>query len=100
MIQTYLDQALSYGQQYTDQGEVASYIPELANADKTKTGICILTKNGMSYSSGISEEYFTIQSISKILNLAIALQKHGYKEVFGKVKLEPSGDKFNAIIKQ
>ena len=99
MIQTYLDQALAYGQQYTKQGEVASYIPELANADKSKIGICILTKNGNCYSSGVSDEYFTIQSISKILNLAIALQKHGYQEVFGKVKLEPSGDKFNAIIK-
>ena len=99
MIQQYLDQALFYGQQYTDQGSVATYIPELANVDSTKTGICLLTKNGQCYTSGHADEYFTIQSISKILNLAIALQKFGYKEIFEKVKLEPSGDKFNAIIK-
>ena len=99
MIQEYLDLALTYGQQFIEQGEVASYIPELANADKNKAGVCILTKNGKCYTSGVVDEYFTIQSISKILNLAIALQKHGYHEVFGKVKLEPSGDKFNSIIK-
>lgn len=99
MIQQYLDQALSYGQQFVQQGNVATYIPELANADKRITGLCILTKSGKCYSSGAAEEYFTIQSISKILNLAIALQTYGYKEVFGKVKLEPSGDAFNSIIK-
>ena len=99
MIQQYLDQALSYGQQFVHQGNVATYIPELANADKRITGLCVLTKSGKCYSSGAAEEYFTIQSISKILNLAIALQTYGYKEVFGKVKLEPSGDAFNSIIK-
>lgn len=99
MIQTYLDQALSYGQQFIYQGNVASYIPELANADTRQNGICILCKNGNCYASGDSETYFTIQSISKVLNLAIALQTYGYKEVFGKVKLEPSGDAFNSIIK-
>ena len=99
MIQQYLDQALSYGQQFVHQGEVATYIPELANADPTKTGICVITKTGKCYTAGASDEYFTIQSISKILNLAIALQTYGYSEVFGKVKLEPSGDKFNSIIK-
>jgi len=99
MIQHYLDQALSYGQQFINQGNVATYIPELANADTNLTGICILTKSGKCYCSGSSDEYFTIQSISKILNLAIALQTFGYKEIFEKVKLEPSGDAFNSIIK-
>ena len=39
MIQHYLDQALSYGQQFIYQGNVATYIPELANADKRVTSM-------------------------------------------------------------
>ncbi len=46
MIQQLLQQALEVGRPYIQQGEVATYIPELGNADKNKLGICVRTPDG------------------------------------------------------
>lgn len=99
MLQDYLDKAVSYGKQFVTEGAAASYIPELSKADIHHVGICVMKANGDILTSGDAHQYFTIQSISKIINLAIALQTHGYHEIFNKVKMEPSGDAFNSIIK-
>lgn len=99
MIQNYLDKAVSYGKQFVTEGAAASYIPELSKANIQHVGICVMKPNGEIFSSGDADQYFTIQSISKIMTLAIALQTHGYNEIFNKVKMEPSGDAFNSIVK-
>lgn len=99
MLQKHVDLALSFGRHFISEGHVADYIPELAKVDKSLSGICVMTKDGEVFSAGNVNEYFTIQSISKIINLGIALQTCGYERVFAKVKMEPSGDAFNSIIK-
>ena len=99
LIQNYLDKAVSYGRQFVSEGACASYIPELSKADGRQVGICVMKPDGEIFTSGDAHQYFTVQSISKIMNLAIALQTHGYNEIFNKVKMEPSGDAFNSIIK-
>lgn len=78
-------------------GEVATYIPELARADKRHFGICLTTIDGQSYEVGDTRLPFTIQSISKPFAYATALAEHGASAVFQKVGVEPSGDAFNAI---
>ena len=40
-----------------------------------------------------------IQSISKVITLAVALEKCGFYKVFEKVGMEPSGDAFNSLVK-
>ena len=97
MIQEYLDKAITYSKPFVAGGKTASYIPELAKADRNHVGICVMKSDGSIYVSGDSEQYFTIQSISKIMTLAIALQTHNYHEIFEKVKMEPSGNAFNSI---
>lgn len=99
MYQKHVDLALSFGRHFIQEGHTADYIPELAKVDKTLSGICIMTKDGNVYSAGNVDEPFTIQSISKIISLGIALQTCGYERVFAKVRMEPSGDAFNSIIK-
>ncbi len=80
-----------------DDGEVASYIPELALADPSWFGICIATVDGGLYEVGESRQEFTVQSISKPLSYGIALAQHGEAGVRELVGVEPTGDSFNSI---
>jgi len=83
-----------------DSGEVASYIPELAEADPDWFGIAMVTADGSIYEVGETRHEFTIQSISKPLTFALALEAIGEEEVRKHVDVEPSGDAFNSITLQ
>lgn len=93
-----LEQALAYGYQFIKNGKVATYIPELGNADANALGICIKTLDGACYKAGATDIRFTIQSISKIITLIAALHYCGVDEVFSKVGMEPSGESFNSLV--
>jgi glutaminase len=80
-----------------DQGDVATYIPELGRANPRHFGISIATVDGHRYSVGDHTEPFTIQSISKPFVYGLALDDLGVDAVLAKVGVEPSGDAFNAI---
>ena len=81
------------------QGRVASYIPELAKSDPSKLGLCIYSSDHQKICIGDVSQRFTIQSICKVISLALALQHFGFERVFSHVGMEPSGDAFNSIIK-
>lgn len=78
-------------------GEVASYIPELADTDPDLFGIAMVTADGSIYEVGDTRHEFTIQSISKPLTYALALEAVGEEEVRRHVDVEPSGEAFNSI---
>ena len=78
-------------------GEVASYIPELARVDPDRFGICIVMVDGTVYEVGDTRLGFTIQSMSKPLTYAMALDELGPDIVGQRIGLEPTGDAFNAI---
>ena len=79
------------------EGEVASYIPELAKADPARFGICVATVDGHCYAVGDADAGFTLQSISKPFVYATALADRGAAQVRRKVGVEPSGEAFNSI---
>lgn len=79
------------------EGEVATYIPELAKADPDLFGICLVSASGAVYEVGDTSVPFTIQSISKPFVYGLALEDNGLDEVISKVGVEPSGDAFNSI---
>ena len=83
----------------TKLGTVASYIPALDKARKDALGIYIIDNEGNEYFSGDYETKFTIQSISKIVALMLAILDNGEEYVFSKVGMEPTGDPFNSITK-
>lgn len=83
----------------TKLGTVASYIPELDKAKKDALGIYIIDNEGNEYFSGDYETKFTIQSISKVVALMLAILDNGEDYVFSKVGMEPTGDPFNSITK-
>lgn len=95
-IQAYLD-ALTIRLASVQDGELANYIPELSKADPSWFSISLVTMDGVAYSTGDSEQQFTIQSISKPFVFATALADRGVDFVTGKVGVEPSGDAFNSI---
>lgn len=78
-------------------GELASYIPELAQADPDVLAAAICVPGGASYGAGDTSVPFTIQSISKPFTYALALRDRGTEVVLDKVGVEPSGDPFNEI---
>jgi glutaminase len=77
-------------------GEVASYIPELAKVNGNKFGMHLHCINNGHYSFGDSNEKFSIQSISKVLSLSLAFELIGDK-IWERVDVEPSGDPFNSL---
>lgn len=86
-------------QEKTKQGNVANYIPELDKAKKEALGICVCDIEGNEYCAGDCDEKFTIQSISKIITLMLAILDNGEEYVFSRVGMEPTGDPFNSIKK-
>ena len=79
------------------EGKVATYIPELGQANPDWFGICLVTSNGVVYEVGDSRQPFTIQSISKPLVYGLALEDNGRAPVLQKIGVEPTGDAFNSI---
>ncbi|PHA02850.1 glutaminase A [Bacillus pseudomycoides] len=94
-----LQQLLDQVHPYTKQGKLATYIPELGNANPDDLGIAIYHKERHYVHAGKSQVLFTLQSISKVITLALALLDRGEEYVFSKVGMEPTGDPFNSIIK-
>ncbi len=78
-------------------GEVASYIPELAQADPSWFGISLATADGHVYEVGDTQQTFTIQSISKPFVYGLALEDRGKPAVLARIGVEPTGDAFNEI---
>ena len=95
-IQTYLKDLHARFQSLSD-GAVATYIPELGNANPDWFGICVVTCDGQVYEVGDTRQTFTIQSISKPITYGIALQDSGKDTVLSKIWVEPSGEAFNSI---
>lgn len=95
-FQTIIEGILNNLQSVEDRGDIATYIPELAKADKNKFGIHLIDSSNNNFSSGDSEEAFSIQSISKVLSLAQAFGKVG-NQLWKRVGVEPSGDPFNHL---
>ncbi|NMN58664.1 glutaminase [Xanthobacter sp. SG618] len=80
-----------------DEGEVASYIPELGKANPDHFGIAVATTDGHVYEAGDTQVPFTIQSVSKAMVFALALDLLGAERVEAAIGVEPSGEAFNSI---
>jgi len=81
----------------TDRGQVATYIPELARIDPARFGLAVIDADGHVASGGDAETPFSIQSISKVFTLTLALGKAGDR-LWRHVGREPSGSPFNSIV--
>ncbi|EGR2846606.1 TPA: glutaminase B [Vibrio cholerae] len=82
----------------TSKGIVADYIPALAKVPSEKLGITVFTNQGEVISAGDAQEGFSIQSISKVLSLTLAMGLYQPDELWSRVGKEPSGQAFNSLI--
>lgn len=80
-----------------DRGKVATYIPNLACVDPAQFGIAVATADGQVLTGGDADTGFSIQSISKVFALTLALGKVG-DQLWHRVGREPSGNAFNSIV--
>lgn len=94
--QTILEEIHESLKNVENTGEVASYIPELANVSKDKFGIHLQLITGENFAVGDASEKFSIQSISKVLSLVKAFQLIG-NDLWERVDVEPSGNPFNHL---
>ena len=83
--------------QMPDRGVVADYIPELARVDPKSFGLVVIDAEGNVASGGDGDVPFSIQSISKVFTLTLALGKIGNR-LWERVGREPSGSPFNSIV--
>lgn len=83
-------------QPFAKKGKQADYIPALAKVNPDQFGMCLSTVSGETYSIQDAETRFSIQSISKVFSIALALSIKG-EDVWNHVGKEPSGTAFNSL---
>lgn len=80
-----------------NRGTVANYIPELGRIEPNQFGMAVAFPSGEECVAGDTAIPFSIQSISKVFTLAIALGRLG-DQLWDRVGREPSGLAFNSIL--
>lgn len=96
MNQKIYDQLPDRIKPFIGQGKVADYIPALAAIPADKFGIASTTVDGMEYHCGDASENFSVQSISKVFALIIALQILG-DSIWDTIGRRLATKAFNAI---
>jgi glutaminase len=96
-LQSVLDAIATRYAGEAERGDVADYIPELAEVSLNHFGIAVAPLQGAPLLAGDAEMPFSIQSISKVFGLTVALERVG-ATLWRRVGREPSGDPFNSIV--
>jgi len=93
-----LEEILQQVRPLIGQGKVADYIPALAEVAADRLAIAVCTVDGELFQAGDAAERFSIQSISKVLSLTLALTRYQEGEIWQRVGKEPSGLPFNSLL--
>jgi glutaminase len=96
-LQPLLDEICREMRTRPEKGKVAAYIPQLANVPLGKFGLAVAPLDGPVVAAGDADESFSIQSISKLFTLTLALGQVGDR-LWDRVGREPSGNAFNSIV--
>jgi len=96
LVKSAVDEA--YARYRSDtSGKNADYIPYLAQVDSKLFGISVVSTDNQNYSVGDTSYSFSMQSISKVFTLALALDELGPDKVFERIGCEPTGRPFNSV---
>jgi glutaminase len=83
--------------EYRGQGTMPTSIAQLSMVDPDKFGVHLVTTDGEEFGQGDHQERFSIQSISKVLTLALAFRFRG-EGIWERIGVEPSGNAFNSLV--
>ena len=92
-----VDEIVQHARGAIDRGTVASYIPALGRIDPRRFAIAVATADGRMVTGGDADALFSIQSVSKVFALTLALDRVG-ADLWRRVGVEPSGTPFNSIV--
>lgn len=96
-IEKHVHDAFEAAKAHCGEGRVADYIPALAEVDPSKFGMAVALPDGNYCCAGDADEPFSIQSVSKVFTLSLALESYG-DILWDCVGREPSGSSFNSIV--
>lgn len=96
-FQPILDEIVTSLRPELGAGKVATYIPALARVCPEKLGIALRTRDGREFSAGDAAEPFSIQSVSKLFSLTLAMRHLG-EQLWQRIGREPSGNPFNSLV--
>ena len=96
-LQPIVDEIVAAMAAETERGKVATYIPGLACVSPAHFGMAVITADGALAAGGDATMPFSIQSVSKVFALTMALGKVG-DQLWKRVGREPSGNAFNSIV--
>ncbi len=90
-----LQDILDQNKHYASQGKVADYIPELGKMSAAAIAFSVVDAKGKVINVGDTDKKFTMQSISKIIALMVAVQENGEEAVFKNMGYFGSDKPFN-----
>ena len=90
-----MQQIVEANKSYYKEGKVADYIPELSKANPKAVAFSVVKENGNIINVGDISQKFTIQSISKIISLMIAVQERGEVELYQRIGYYGTEKAFN-----
>lgn len=93
-----IEEIIDQNRKFVDEAKVADYIPALKKANVNDIGVCIIGNEEI-YKLGDYNRKFTIQSISKVFTLALALIDNGKDYVFNRIGFMGTDEPFNTIYK-
>lgn len=96
-MQNLLERIASAAHPLARTGRVASYIPALVDVNPSQFGIAVATLDGQVFATGDSDQPFSIQSISKVFALTLAMRLQD-DELWERVGRLPSSNQFNSLI--
>ncbi|MFQ3788374.1 glutaminase A [Halomonas sp. A29] len=96
MMSEYLSETLARDREYRHENERPSFTEE-GEADRERVGIAVMGAEGSLAQAGCVEQRFPLESVSKALTLALALEDVGAEVLFERVGMEPSGDPYHSM---
>lgn len=96
-IQQAVDAAYEEARRWVGTGTMPDFIPALEHEDPSRLSVCLMDMQGKLYTAGNYSGTFSVQSISKIILLELALREAGEEAVLARIGVEPSGSGFNSF---
>ncbi|PNL17583.1 MULTISPECIES: glutaminase A [Micrococcus] len=78
-------------------GAPSEYLEDVEDRPVDGFAVAVCTTDGVAVSEGDTQQAFALQSVSKALTYAVALQERGMDAVLERVGVEPSGMAFNEL---
>ncbi|OUE42385.1 glutaminase A [Billgrantia desiderata SP1] len=92
----FLQEVVEQEREYRHESEMASF-GESGEEDQELVGIALMGAESDVAQAGSAEQRFPLESVSKALTLALALEDVGAEALFARVGMEPSGDPYHSI---